>query len=77
MNDGKGETPYMMNYAGFGLLAIQAIQEQQVIIDAQEERHQPKVISTQQMRPAGPTSLITVAMQIHQMTIKQRRSQST
>lgn len=38
MNDGKGETPYMMNYAGFGVLAIKAIQEQQAIIDDQEAR---------------------------------------
>jgi Chaperone of endosialidase len=35
-NDGKGETPYMMNYSGFGILAIKAIQEQQAIIDAQK-----------------------------------------
>ena len=27
-----------MNYAGFGVLAIKAIQEQQAIIDAQEVR---------------------------------------
>jgi hypothetical protein len=38
INGGKGETPYMMNYAGFGVLAIKAIQEQQAIIDAQEVR---------------------------------------
>ena len=38
INDGKGKTPYMMNYSGFGVLAIKAIQEQQTIIDAQEVR---------------------------------------
>ncbi len=31
----KGETPYFVNYAGFGILAIKAIQEQQTIIEAQ------------------------------------------
>ena len=31
----KGETNYMVNYGGFGVLAIKAIQEQQTIIEAQ------------------------------------------
>ncbi|MEZ4953919.1 MAG: hypothetical protein R2825_10130 [Saprospiraceae bacterium] len=29
---------YMMDYAGFGVLAVQAIQEQQVIIESQNRR---------------------------------------
>ncbi len=36
--DGGRETNYTMNYAGFGVLAIKAIQEQQKIIETQEER---------------------------------------
>ncbi|MEP6796083.1 MAG: tail fiber domain-containing protein, partial [Saprospiraceae bacterium] len=35
---GGREINYTMNYAGFGVLAIEAIQEQQKIIDAQEVR---------------------------------------
>ncbi|MCF8244738.1 MAG: tail fiber domain-containing protein [Saprospiraceae bacterium] len=34
----KGETPYMMNYAGFGIIAVKAIQEQQVIIETQAKK---------------------------------------
>jgi hypothetical protein len=36
--DGERETAYTMDYSGFGVLAIKAIQEQQEIIDAQERR---------------------------------------
>ena len=36
--DGGRETNYTMNYAGFAVLAIKAIQEQQKIIETQEER---------------------------------------
>jgi len=36
IKDGS-ETQYTMNYAGFGIVAIAAIQEQQEIIDAQKE----------------------------------------
>jgi len=36
--DGERETNYTMDYSGFGVLAIKAIQEQQVIIDSQEAR---------------------------------------
>lgn len=34
----KGETPYTMNYAGFGIIAVKAIQEQQVIIETQAKK---------------------------------------
>ncbi len=36
--DGERETVYTMDYSGFGVLAIKAIQEQQEIIDEQEKR---------------------------------------
>ncbi len=37
-NTEQGETPYMMNYAGFGIIAVQAIQEQQQIIESQAKK---------------------------------------
>lgn len=36
--DGAGIDQYTVDYSGFGVLAISALQEQQKIIDAQEER---------------------------------------
>jgi hypothetical protein len=34
----KGESPYLMDYSGFGILAVKAIQEQQAIIDNQAKK---------------------------------------
>jgi hypothetical protein len=38
IESGTHQEYYMMDYAGFGVLAVQAIQEQQVIIESQNER---------------------------------------
>lgn len=37
-NNGDGEDRYLMDYSGFGIVAIKAIQEQQEIIDAQQKQ---------------------------------------
>jgi hypothetical protein len=59
-NDGKRETPYMMNYAGFGVLAIKAIQEQQEILDLQIKVNldQQAIIDAQEERISKLEALV-------------------
>jgi len=37
-SNGDGEERYLMDYSGFGIIALKAIQEQQTIIDAQQKQ---------------------------------------
>ena len=48
----RGESYYLMNYAGFGIIAVKAIQEQQQIIESQNEKIETleEEIKTQQAK---------------------------